>query len=500
MISNSGRKMDILLKSLEKSIRHLQIIDKVFSTENYPDKQLYLTFKREIKKLNVKYPQRFTDELYVGGKKGKGETGYGRQMILSDIYEYIVNGRGYYYAEWSIEKKKIFIEIILNLLNQLIIWDSLTVESGLRKRVLDKLSTGIKGNFFKEDEMKKRHEALRSYKGDIGFDTREETLPQQVLEKMEFSGDNGEIKKIRYRLDEYFDSLLPKTAGGLWGELIVYLYLLRRNIGYILPLLLNQRILHGGPTESLKPPDYLVIRKDGSLVGVEVGGGKETQSGRFSSALRGCQMVTVENPRVPPRCPICGKKTLFCPKVIKDYSDIDTNPLLSIKEDILCAHECNFYKYEQVLKGECPYTLYHGGTSEKTLFRQKRKFGTETDYHYHYSCIRNQKDPVAADLIKSRVARFEKKLASDGSEEAHKTAPIRVLKMNYPHVEGLETYEQSIPREEIVCYGRYPNGKNCDFCQYTEQCRKLTVLYKALADISGPKKKEAIDQIQKLFP
>jgi hypothetical protein len=121
--------------------------------------------------------------------------------------------------------------------------------------------------------------------------------------------------------------------------------LLRRNLGYVLTLLLNQRILHGGSTESLKPPDFLIIRKDGTIAGVEVGGGKETQSGRFSSALKGCQMVTVENPRVPPRCPVCGKKTLFCPKVIKDYASIETNPLLSINDDILCAHECEFFNY-----------------------------------------------------------------------------------------------------------------------------------------------------------
>jgi hypothetical protein len=488
--------MDTLLSSLEKSILHLKIIDDVFSTSDYADKQLYLSFKQSISQLNVTYAQKFTDELYVGGKKGRGETSYGRQMILSDIFEYIVNGRGYYYAEWSVEKKKIFIEIILNLINQLIVWDSLTVESTLRTQVLNELKSKMGDEFFKEEEMKRRHKALASYKGDIGFDTRDDALPKVVLETMGASP--GDEKRARYRLDEYFDSLLPKTAGGLWGELIVYLYMLRRNLGYILPLLLNQRILHGGSTESLKPPDFLIIRKDGTIAGVEVGGGKETQSGHFSSALKGCQMVTVENPRVPPRCPVCGKKTLFCPKVLKDYSSIDTNPLLSISDDILCAHECEFFSYADVLSGKCSYTLYHGMTGENLFFRQKRKFDTE--YHYHYKCILTQKDEEALSIIESRRERFEKKLQAEGETEAYTSCPIRVLKMNYPYVEGLETYEQLVPREEIVCYGKFPNGKNCGFCNFTDQCTKLTTLNKAIVDINGINKQQALEEIKKLLP
>jgi hypothetical protein len=146
----SVRDMDILLNSLEKSIVHLKIIDEVFSTDSYVDKQLYLAFKQRIAQLNNTYTQKFTDELYVGGKKGRGETSYGRQMILSDVFEYIVNGRGYYYAEWSVEKKKVFIEMILNLINQLIIWDSLTVESNLRKQVLNKLRSRMGDEFFRK--------------------------------------------------------------------------------------------------------------------------------------------------------------------------------------------------------------------------------------------------------------------------------------------------------------------------------------------------------------
>jgi len=491
------RNMDILLKALEQSIQHLKTIDDVFTNSDYSDKRLYMMFKQNIADLNNKFAQKFTDELYVGGKKGVGESGYGRQMILSDVFEYIVNGRGYYYAEWSLEKKQVFIQIILNLINQLIIWDSLTVEAELRKDVMTELQAKMGANFFKEQEMKNRHAALLAYSGDIGFDTFDDALPPEVHKLVDPSGEE-KVTTVRGRIDNYFDSLLPKTAGGLWGELIVYLYLLRRNLGYVLPLLLNQRLLHGGSTKSLKPPDYLLIRKDGTLTGIEVGGSKETQSSHFSSTLRGCQMVTVQNPRVPPRCPICGKKTLFCPKVIKDFSDIDTNPLLSISEDIFCAHNCSFYVYDQVIAGECPYILYFGKTSPKTVFRQKRKFDTE--YHFHYSCILKQKDDVALSLIRSRADRFEAKMKETSRREAEESCPVRVLKMNYPYVEGLETYEKLVPRDEIVCYGKYPNKNNCTFCNFTEQCKKLTAVEKALKDVEGLNRQQATNELRRLLP
>ena len=485
--------MDIILKALQTSVRHLEIIDEIFRSEEYPDKKLYMDSSDRIRELNDSEGfKKFTDEFYVGGKKGKGEEAYGRQMILSDVFEYIINGRGYYYAQWSTKRKAIFIELILNLLNQLILWDSLTASPEIRSKVLKRLREEIGTEFFKEEEMERRHSGLQLYAGDIGFETADKNLPKEVTRVMGYEGNDIPVEKIRYWLDEYFDSILPKTAGGLWGELIVYLYLLRLNLGYVLPLLLNQRILAGGDSQPLKPPDFLVIREDGSLVGVEVGGGKEIQSGRFSSKVR-CQMVTVENPRVPPRCPICGKKTLFCPKIMKDYADIENNPLLLVKDDILCAHECDLYEYGQVIEGKCPYTLYRGKVSQKVQAKQEIKYGS--DYHYHYRCILSLKDEDALTTVAKRRERFERKRGT--SEEA--SARINVLKINYPYVDGLETFDKNIPKENIVCYGRFPNGKNCNFCNYTIQCEKLTRVNELLKDVEGPRKEEAEKEIRKLL-
>ncbi|MGI0023497.1 MAG: hypothetical protein ACRD9Q_11655, partial [Nitrososphaeraceae archaeon] len=91
--------MDILLDALKKSIDHLSIIDKVFSSEDHHNKLEYLKIKERIAILNKSDPDSlFTDLLYVGGKKG-GDKGYSRQMILNDIIEYIFFGRGHYYVE-----------------------------------------------------------------------------------------------------------------------------------------------------------------------------------------------------------------------------------------------------------------------------------------------------------------------------------------------------------------------------------------------------------------
>ncbi len=42
------------------------------------------------------------------------------------------------------------------------------------------------------------------------------------------------------QLNKYFDSILPKTAGGLWHELLVYIFMIRSNYGYVIPLLLTK--------------------------------------------------------------------------------------------------------------------------------------------------------------------------------------------------------------------------------------------------------------------
>lgn len=149
--------MDVLIKSLKKSIEHLEELDSVFSTFDYPEKEEYLRNREKIKELNVKIPNsKFTDELYYGD--------YGRQMILNDIMEYIFSGRGYFYM-WKgteIEKKKNFVKIVLYFINQLMILESISVNYELRTKVLESLKNKIMDDdFFLDSDSKKTFEALK---------------------------------------------------------------------------------------------------------------------------------------------------------------------------------------------------------------------------------------------------------------------------------------------------------------------------------------------------
>lgn len=474
--------MDIFLDPLEKSIQHLKVIDEIFATEDHPNKEIYLNIRKKLTELNVSDgPRLFTDELYVGGKKGQGKDSYGRQMILGDIIEYIFFGRGYYYAQFDKKRKSIFIEILLNVINLLMILDSLTVNTQLCNKILKQLEQTIGNDFYANDEMKQRHKALELYQGDIGFDVSDPSLPSNVLKVMDYDGDDPkETRRIRNKLDDYYDSLLPKTGGGLWNELIVYLYLLRINAGYILPLLLHQRLLSRDLDPSnLKPPDYLVITRDSNLFGVEVGGQKEKQSGDFALKT-GTKVLTTTNTNIPPRCPICGEWILFCPQVIKDYTDIEDNPLLYVKKDVRCCHDCEFYKPDQVLRGECPFTQYHGEVSNSINPKQSIKFATE--YHYHYKCILQSKDTKALEKIQKQKERVKKYKEKNKTENIPPHMQINVLKTNYPYVSGLELLEH-VHKEDLVCFGKHPNGKNCGLCKFVEDCTNLTEISNAMQSI-----------------
>ena len=147
--------MDIFLDALKKSVQHLQTIDKIFSQKKHPNKKEYRKIRKIIKKLNSSDPDtKLTEQLYVGGD--------GRQMILSDIIEYIFFGRLYYYASKPNPKqRKIFIELLLQTINLLCLIESLSAQPELRKQVLEKLEKKLQNSFFKEADEKTFHEALK---------------------------------------------------------------------------------------------------------------------------------------------------------------------------------------------------------------------------------------------------------------------------------------------------------------------------------------------------
>ena len=404
--------MDVFLSALEKSVKHLQIIDEVFSTSDYPEKDIYNEIKREIKTTNLNInSNKFSEELYVGGKKRNSSSnqGYARQMILSDMLEYIVNGRGYFYAVRNKQAMKNYIKIIIDLINQLMIIDSIVVEVTIRKKLLEKFQEDLGEEFFKDDDRKKEHEALLLHEYPIGFPLENPQVSAEVLEKLGLN--ESQKDKAIGILETYYDSLLPKTAGGLWGELIVYLYLLRKNLGFVFPLVLNQRLITGDSKVYLKPPDFLLLPFGKEIFyGIEVGGGKEMQSGTFSITT-GIPTATKVNMDNPKRCCICGKWMLFCPQIVEDYSDTDKQ-IENFKKPIKCINECRKFTPDQILSGACSYAMHKGGKPTTHVMKMKGDV-----YHFHLKCLM-QDEAGRNDISESKIVSY------------------------YPYVGGLEEFEK----------------------------------------------------------
>jgi len=291
--------MDRNYEYLIKSIRHLEVLHRIFlDKENFTNKEdyeIYLQNSNKIRRLFSLSKVEIFKQLYNQNS---------RQMILADVIEYIFLSRGLFFIternnKPNIKKAKrgIFIKAILYFVNMLMSYESMTVDNVIRKRFLENLKKNLP-EVGEEDYFEK----LRKFKGKVG-------LPQD-----ESDADN--------KLNRYFDKILPKTAGGLWHELLVFIFLLRNDLGYIVPLLLNQKLF--SLTDVIVPPDFLLITKEKDIYGIEVGIKKEIQSGAFSLKTN-IPTATIDtiNSRCSDRCPICKKWIQFCDKVINEYSNID---------------------------------------------------------------------------------------------------------------------------------------------------------------------------------
>ncbi len=340
-----------------RSLKHLSILDQIFeSSGNIIYNKNREELMKEIASLDL--------PSYLYGEDG-------RQMILADVIEYIIFGRGFYAIKGE-EGRESFIRFILRLVNLLMTYENITVESKIRKDFFKKLGENVKG-VKQEDSFQN----LISFDGKIG-------LKQGLSE-----APGG--------LDSYFDTMLPKTAGGLWHELLVYIFMLKNDLGYILPLLLTQRFL--SKYKHIVPPDFLIISHDKRIYGVEVGIKKEIQSGSFSLRT-GIPTATVDtiNSRNSDRCPICGKWILFCPYVIRNYSNLG-RPIDNIK--VKCLEVCDLFdKKEDISEGKCPYTKYSRNKA-KTLSYTQHDYAS--GLHYHYSCVLNSVNKgMKEQIIKSK--------------------------------------------------------------------------------------------------
>jgi hypothetical protein len=373
--------MEKIFEKIKNTVNHLEILHNIFTNKDNFDitnKISFNIYTRNEKLLNSALDKlKFYDQLY---------NYKGRQMILADFIEYIFLGRGYY-AIKKIEDKENFIKAILYFVNLLICYEEMTISKDLRKKYLHELVSKNQ-NVAKEDQ----YDELINFNGKIG------------LTKKESDANN--------KLDKYYDSFFPKTAGGLWHELLVYIFLLRNDIGYIVPMLLNQRLLSG--KKHIIPPDFLVITYNKNLYGVEVGTKKEIQSGTFSLQTN-IPTATIDtvNSRVSDRCPICKRWIPLCDFVIDNFSNFNVK---ITKSEVRCLDECDRYSKEQIILGKCPYTKYHRG-SAKTLEHTNHKFSN--NLHYHYKCVLDKLD----ENMRNKIISAKDKIA---------------LKTHYPHYSGLE--------------------------------------------------------------
>lgn len=381
--------MKEIIENLGKSVAHVKALNDFFSdADNY-------NFPNEQKDFDI-YQQNLEGAIASFAAINLEAELYNpksRQMILADLIEYALLGRGFYSIgtkRQSISKKENFVKGILHLVNLLMNYESLTVNTDRRNRFLDFLSFNIEG-LDEEDS----YDELRNYTGNVGLK------------------DSKEGKEIA----NYFDRILPKTAGGLWHELLVYIFILRHDLGFILPLLLHQKIY--SKLDHLVPPDFLLLTKDKRIFGIEVGRKKEIQSGTFSlkTAIPTASLDT-ENSRSSDRCPICLKWINFCPHVIKKFSDFNEEILR--KCEVKCLKECSVFTEEQIVNGQCNYSKYARDKAKKLVH-------THHDYsnkfHYHYTCVLEKVD-------------------KNKKQEIIKGKDVTAIKTHMPYYSGLEELEK----------------------------------------------------------
>lgn len=372
-------------EKLKKSIEHLSVFHDFFSEdENFtlPDEQVdFETYDENYRELTNTFDELgLFDQLYNQGS---------RQMLLADVIEYIFLGRGYYSMagknKADSENKFKFIKGTLHFVNLLMCYESITVEVNRRNALLAALSERIPE--ISDEEL---YEDLLQYDQEIG-------TPDSSASRS---------------LSRYFDKLLPKTAGGLWHELLVYIYLIRQDLGYVIPLLLHQKLFSLG--DHIVPPDFLIISYDKRIFGIEVGIKKEIQSGSFSlkTAIPTATVDTI-NSRNSDRCPSCKKWLGFCPHVINNYSDPDFQ---LGNNKVNCMQDCSIYTKEQVARGDCKYSKYARNRA-RTLDYTHHEFADNK--HYHYQCVLNNVDDEMRDNI---------------IEAQDETA----IKTHYPQYSGLE--------------------------------------------------------------
>ena len=316
---------------IQRTALQLSVTDQLL--ESYDDE--YQRMRKKL--LAVPSYSEFLNLIYHGQA--------GRQMVLGDLFEYIIAGRGYWLATQGKKEFRDYIRIILYLINLILIQESVfSFKTAARREILSKLKDAKIEGFFISKEEKRRFEDMEKYDGRIAV-----------------TGETRPLYKV-------MDSITPKPIGAAI-ELIVYIYLMNRRIGYVAPLLLSQSLLGG--RKLLAPPDYLLLVGNGRTIGVEVGGGMgqySLQQGKIDQANlfiqeTGIPIITAGVPHIY-RCETCQCWITFCDEVIKRTARGESE-----LENMNCV-EC-----PQFENGRCPDIIYYG---------QIEKGGIRRRHHYQH--------------------------------------------------------------------------------------------------------------------
>jgi len=340
--------MELLLEKLQISVTHLKCLDEIFRAQSPLYNQIEQNMVREL----GPDLDEISKELYAGGK---ARGGLNRQMILGDVIEYIFTGRAYYYAAESENRFKSFATLILYSVNQLLLLDTITVDPTIRRAYIEKLEEKIDSSILYEKE------------GDRELAQRLKTSPAVIWQE--------EWKPF----DTFVDSILPKTLG-CPKELIVFLELIRLKKGLIVPLLLTQRLFGSGV--KVAPPDFLLLKRNKEMFGIEVGYAKEGQSREFSAQTSIPTFAVDLANHMHNRCPKCGQNILYCDSVIKKYADGTLWGQLDTEGRYKCGADCSNFNGRV-----CTFANYYGKYRGLCFYGQQKADDDKKDMHYHATCV-----------------------------------------------------------------------------------------------------------------
>lgn len=342
--------MRLLFDKLGISVEHLKCLDEVFRENNTE----YLRIENIL--TSPEFNEIYTEisrEIYAGGKKPRGNIKLARQMILGDVIEYIFTGRAYYFAAKSEENFKSFLKLILYCVNQILLFDTITINPEIRKAYIEKLEERIP--------------LVQLYEKEGDQETAENLKESDVvIWTDDWSND----------IDLFVDSILPKTLG-CPKELIVFAELIRLKKGIIIPLLLIQKIF--GERDPIAPPDFLIFKGNKEIYGIEVGYAKEGQSREFSIRTSIPTFAVDLKNNMHNRCPKCGENILYCDPVIEAYSNGILEQEIENRGGKFFCRDC-----PNTDDGRCRFENYYGSV---VATRFNGESCLTEGRHYHTSCV-----------------------------------------------------------------------------------------------------------------